>query len=335
MAGLQGGRAPVDRALLSAIVAIHRSNTRDSLRAAFVEHVPAALEAEAYGIYLLHPRLESFNHFIGRAPTDFLAEYEAQLRPHDPIFQFVTRERSVMDGATLLGRRWRLHPMRAWLGGWGLQHSMQGAVVLDGEFAGTVNFARGSAGGSFTARSRSLARVICDEVGTALGRIIEREAAAQQLALAQACFDNMPVPAVVTDAQGRIQQINERARHCGGPDCTRRCVRALRGGAAPACAPGASDGGEIAQHLPLPGFEQLFLSSWHCCTGAGGDPLDVLPPRSREVARLLLEGQQIKSIAWELGIAQDTVKDHIKRIYRRLGVSSRTQLLRIATARGH
>lgn len=331
----------MDTALIRAIREIHRSDSLDGLKAAFIEHVPTAIEAEAFGLYLLDPRLGTSGGFVGNAPEGFLREYETDLRSLDPILQFVTRERDVIDGATLLGgRAWRWHPLRAWLHNWGLQHSLQGPLVLCGQVAGTVNFARGTACGAFTARSRWLARVICDEVGAAFARLLEREETIEQLNLFKACFDTVPVPLVISDAAGQIRALNGDARSRTGIDESapqaidvlhrlRDTVACLADSAADSLAVTARTG-EILVSVRLPGFDQLFLSSWQQGADTDHHPLAELPARSRVVAELLIQGRQNKWIAWKLGISQETVKDHVKRIYRRLGISNRTQLLKLA-----
>lgn len=53
-----------------------------------------------------------------------------------------------------------------------------------------------------------------------------------------------------------------------------------------------------------------------------------LTPREREVCRTVLEGLANKEIADRLGISPLTVKKHLTRIFAKLGVMSRTQLIR-------
>jgi DNA-binding NarL/FixJ family response regulator len=55
------------------------------------------------------------------------------------------------------------------------------------------------------------------------------------------------------------------------------------------------------------------------------DPLAGLSPREREVLRLLVEGLPNKLIARRLEISEKTVKSHLTRIFRELGVTDRTQ----------
>jgi DNA-binding NarL/FixJ family response regulator len=55
------------------------------------------------------------------------------------------------------------------------------------------------------------------------------------------------------------------------------------------------------------------------------DPLSSLSSREREVLGLLLDGLPNKLIARRLEISEKTVKSHLTRIFREIGVSDRTQ----------
>jgi DNA-binding NarL/FixJ family response regulator len=55
--------------------------------------------------------------------------------------------------------------------------------------------------------------------------------------------------------------------------------------------------------------------------------LDVLSPRERQVAEQLTHGKSTTEIASALFISPNTVRNHLKSIYRKLGLSNRSQLL--------
>jgi DNA-binding NarL/FixJ family response regulator len=55
-----------------------------------------------------------------------------------------------------------------------------------------------------------------------------------------------------------------------------------------------------------------------------GRPQDALSPREIEVLRLVAEGRANKQIGRELGISERTVKAHLGRVFRQLGVADRT-----------
>lgn len=55
-------------------------------------------------------------------------------------------------------------------------------------------------------------------------------------------------------------------------------------------------------------------------------PQGTLTPHQWEVARLVAAGYQNKQAATVLGVSLSTVKAHLQRSYRRLGIFSRTEL---------
>ena len=57
-----------------------------------------------------------------------------------------------------------------------------------------------------------------------------------------------------------------------------------------------------------------------------------LTPRQVEVLRLLEQGRSTKQIAAELHLSTETVRNHIRRLFRTLGVNSRLEA--VAAARG-
>ena len=70
-----------------------------------------------------------------------------------------------------------------------------------------------------------------------------------------------------------------------------------------------------------------------------GHPLDSptapqphLTPRQAEVLRLLEQGRSTKQIAAELHLSTETVRNHIRRLFRALGVNSRLEAVAVARA---
>lgn len=52
-----------------------------------------------------------------------------------------------------------------------------------------------------------------------------------------------------------------------------------------------------------------------------------LPPRQADIVRLILQGKQDKEIAAALGLRRSTIRTYLARIFARLGVSDRVQLI--------
>ena len=59
-----------------------------------------------------------------------------------------------------------------------------------------------------------------------------------------------------------------------------------------------------------------------------------LTPRELATLRLTADGKANKEIANELGISERTVKTHLGHLFEKLGVSSRTEAIKVATRRG-
>jgi DNA-binding NarL/FixJ family response regulator len=59
-------------------------------------------------------------------------------------------------------------------------------------------------------------------------------------------------------------------------------------------------------------------------------PLPHLTPRQVEVLRLLEQGRSTKQIAADLHLSTETVRNHIRRLFRALGVHSRLEAVAVA-----
>jgi two-component system NarL family response regulator len=59
-----------------------------------------------------------------------------------------------------------------------------------------------------------------------------------------------------------------------------------------------------------------------------------LTPRELSALRLMADGKSNKEIAGELGISERTVKTHLGHLFEKLGVTSRTEAIKVATRRG-
>jgi DNA-binding NarL/FixJ family response regulator len=58
-----------------------------------------------------------------------------------------------------------------------------------------------------------------------------------------------------------------------------------------------------------------------------GAAADTLTPREREIVAALAGGQRVGMIASRLGVSEHTVRNHLKAVYRKLGVHSQVELL--------
>jgi two-component system NarL family response regulator len=59
-----------------------------------------------------------------------------------------------------------------------------------------------------------------------------------------------------------------------------------------------------------------------------------LTPRELATLRSMAQGRSNKEVAQELGISERTVKTHLGHLFQKLGVTSRTEAVKVATHRG-
>lgn len=82
----------------------------------------------------------------------------------------------------------------------------------------------------------------------------------------------------------------------------------------------------ILELLPLPTVALPALGP--------ADPGEALSERERQILQLVADGLSNREIAEQLFLSRFTVESHVKRIYRKLAVSSRTMAVRTARQRG-
>ena len=88
------------------------------------------------------------------------------------------------------------------------------------------------------------------------------------------------------------------------------------------CLEAVSDGGRWIDEDVLQRAADLDAAS-----DADRSRLNALTPRERAVAELVVQGMRNREVASALGIAEGTVKLHLYKVYEKLGVSSRTELV--------
>jgi len=75
----------------------------------------------------------------------------------------------------------------------------------------------------------------------------------------------------------------------------------------------------------VPSFVGSVLSRWDDRDAPPGSSVDTLTAREREVLAMISQGSSNKHIARVLEISPETVKSHVKHIFLKLAVSTRTE----------
>jgi DNA-binding NarL/FixJ family response regulator len=78
----------------------------------------------------------------------------------------------------------------------------------------------------------------------------------------------------------------------------------------------------------------IYLPGWKPSSQASGDRSKVLTERELEIVRLVGEGHSNRELARMLWVTEQTVKFHLTNVYRKLGVSNRTEASRWAQSQG-
>ena len=85
--------------------------------------------------------------------------------------------------------------------------------------------------------------------------------------------------------------------------------------------------GEIEALVRLQPVAEAALALLRARRGSTGSAARSADLREEQIARLVRDGRSNKEIARDLALGQPTVKTHLMRMYRKLGVSNRTELV--------
>jgi DNA-binding NarL/FixJ family response regulator len=184
-------------------------------------------------------------------------------------------------------------------------------------------------------------------IGSADGIVMIGEASEHEAVL-ELVDENPDV--VVIDLVGEAERleltrvITERNPNIGivvitdplGPDVPDEALRAGAKGLVARTAPG----GQLLQAVRMVAGGNVVIdaATWdvwrETATDVSTADIIHLTGRELEVLRLLARGYTNKQIADELGVAEETIKTHLMRIFRRLGVGNRTDAVVTALRAG-
>jgi PAS domain S-box-containing protein len=177
--------------------------------------------------------------------------------------------------------------------------------------------------------------------------------------------DSLVVPASLHDVQGRSVHVNEAAERASGfsnaqwigrhlterlPPEARRRVNALFRLAVDRGEPTDFETifvdasghlrGVRAQHLPLRSGDEivgvliLAFDAPPPSEPAGREPQPRLTPRQREVLELIASGLSTSEIAKKLTLSTETVRNHLRSVFRELHVHTRLEAIAVARRLG-
>lgn len=321
---------------------IQRAASVNEVQAAYMESVDQVLRADGIGLYSF-ARLDAPAEGRSNLADDFMDAYEAEGRQDDPVLDAVTENLLPADSHNLVREeRWTASAARRVLLRSNLEFSLQAPILHEGEVAGTINFARGSDLKEFSLNDLTTARFVSEHLGLALERARRFEIAGDRAALLGGALDHLSQMVVVADAstgERAFATSNLEARY---PQSVHDLIDSV-------IADFVSQGRRavtVNVHDGASGESLIVKSSLAQSSDAivavvfeSADKEDrrlpaweVLSPREQEIAQYVSEGLTTREISEKAFVSQNTVKQHIKRIFAKTGVHSRAELVQIIWA---
>lgn len=342
--------ARIAQDLSQVVVALTGKQGIDELLTAYIGEVRTLIPCQAVGIYL--------HRGTGQPPVfravgvseDYLELYEDIGRGVDPVLQAVMESREPRASSQIMRLEDWLESdfYRKVLSMYGLQSTMKAPILVEDRIIGTLNFGDRHPlffdQGAHLALTRALGRI----VGMAVTGVVAQDAIRRERDHLAQAVDLSQVAMVLSDTRTGWRFVNSEARqllHALDAGRSEEALGALLASSRAMIANGSGeresvpigDGSEVVIRSLSPGRDRaLVITTFE----AGVGDQDVAPfvqamlsPRERQIAAFVSLGMHDQQIADHLVLSVHTVKQHLKRIYRKLGVTSRVELARAVLLR--
>lgn len=299
--------------------------------------------ARGTAMYRLDPVTGDAVSVAADVETSFLEDYERFGRLDDPVLSQVRETMRPVDSSRV-GRQTVWEASGAWqcLNQAGYYHSMEAPVLVAGVPCATLNFARWSGDDLFGMADLRAAQGLAEQIGLALERALRYEETGRRATLLEDTLNHVPQAVVVTDLDANVIFTNRAARdgEATGDSLAATAHEAIED---------AMDGFrrqnkriDVAS-IGDSGDERLVVKSIRLSGGTAASlsliyqyrddetgrlPVwDVLSPREQEIAELVSHGLTTKEIAVRAFVTENTVKQHLKRIFAKTDVRNRAELM--------
>ncbi|MFJ3776282.1 LuxR C-terminal-related transcriptional regulator [Streptomyces sp. NPDC090075] len=330
--------------------------TLKEVESAFLDEVGQVISADALALYRLDGGPGAVIGVRAKVGTDFLDDYEDYGRSDDPVLDFVVSHRRPIDSSRVMaGDRWEACGAASALGVGGYGHSMEAPVMASGVLFGTVNFARTPDQPPFSGVDLVSARLTAEQLGLAAERALRFEGTGRRTTMLEHALDRIPQAVVVTDLDAQVLFRNRAAD--SDPDLGTHGAQGQRPGAVSEVIAeamedfrvrgkrvhtrtvrDASSGRRVVmKSYRLSDQHNAAVTLLFDCTDeqSGRLPLwDVLSPREQDIAELVSQGLSTKQIAERAFISENTVKQHLKRVFAKTDVRNRAELVQLIWAAG-
>ncbi|WP_326834756.1 LuxR C-terminal-related transcriptional regulator [Amycolatopsis rhabdoformis] len=330
--------------------ALQSALTVGDVENAFLESAGEVIPAPGYGLYRIDADSGSMIDFKAQVETDFLTDYETYGRQDDPLLEFVLRQNEPVDSSRVVSRQaWEDCAARAALDVGGYYHSLEAPVIVSGILYGTMNFARREGQPAFSDADLVAARLAGEQLGLATERALRYEESGHRASRLEHSLDHIPQALVVTDLEARVLFRNRAARAGERSASTAALVddsiveameefRALGKRVYTRTAVDRQTQRRVVvKSFRLPDRDDAALTLVFEQVPDQADRLpswDVLSKREQEIAELVSQGLTNKQIAERAFVSENTVKQHLKRVFAKTDVRNRAELMQRIWAAG-
>ena len=325
-------RSPSSKEMLRLVAGLQSALTMEEVERAYLSNVVGVLDADGHGLYRLDPQTLDPVAISTDVTPSFVAKYTEYGRFDDPVMDRARELRRPVDSS-------RLESSVDWQA---YYHSLRAPFEIAGQMCGTVTFARCRGARGFDEHDLRLARTISEQTGLALERATRFEATGQRIGVLQDVLDHLPQGIVVSSADGETIFVNSVAasrQSCGSfAEMVAPHVREAREAlwrdnrrivTANVVEP-RSGRQVIAKSVKLTRASDAALTMIYPADSAQPRRLpvwDVLTPREQEIAELVSTGLTTREIASRAFVSENTVKQHLKRIFAKTDVRNRAELM--------
>lgn len=347
LATVQNGRNRFAAALQQAL-------TLSEVQRAFLDVAGDVIPASGFGLYRIDPESASMLDVKAEVEIDFLGDYEEYGRRDDPVLDFALAHNRPIDSSRVVEEQaWRACGARAAIGLGGYHHSLEAPFLVSGVVYGTINFARRAGTPAFSDVDLVSARVAGEHLGLATERALRYEQSGQRSSTLEHVLDRVPQALVVTDLDAQVIYRNRAARSeylrptDGGPvhgaigDSIVEAMqefRSLRKRTFIRCVfDPVTRRRSIVKSYRLSDRDSAAVTLVYACPDNAAERLpawDVLSKREQEIAELVSHGLTNKQIAERAFVSENTVKQHLKRVFAKTDVRNRAELMQRIWAAG-